>query len=72
MLIAMINALNDNSKDFDTIFGQYFDKSNYLTWLATNILMGNRDTINQNFALYQPKDSELRSIVCSLGTATIP
>ena len=57
MLIAMINALNDNSKDFDTIFGQYFDKSNYLTWLATSILMGNRDTINQNFALYQPKDS---------------
>ncbi len=56
-LIAMLTALNDDSKSFDTVFGQYFDKSNYLTWLATSILMGNRDTINQNFALYQPKDS---------------
>ena len=57
-LIAMLTALNDDTKDFDTVFGQYFDKSNYLTWLATSILMGNRDTINQNFALYQPKDSD--------------
>lgn len=57
-LIAMLTALNDESTNFDTVFGQYFDKSNYLTWLASNILMGNRDTINQNFALYQPKDSD--------------
>lgn len=57
-LIAMITALNDEGTNFETVFGQYFDKSNYLTWLASNILMGNRDTINQNFALYQPKDSD--------------
>lgn len=57
-LITMLTALNDDTKDFDTLFGQYFDKSNYLTWLATSILMGNRDTINQNFALYQPKESD--------------
>lgn len=57
-LIAMLTALNDERTNFETVFGQYFDKSNYLTWLASNILMGNRDTINQNFALYQPKDSD--------------
>lgn len=57
-LITMLNELNDDTKNFDTVFNQYFDKSNYLTWLATSILMGNRDTINQNFALYQPKDSD--------------
>lgn len=57
-LIAMINAVNDASTDFDTVFTQYFDRNNYLTWLATNILMGNRDTINQNFALYQPKAND--------------
>lgn len=57
-LIAMLTDLNDETKNFDTVFGQYFDKSNYLTWLATSILMGNRDTINQNFALYQPKGGD--------------
>ena len=57
-LIAMLTELNDPGSNFDTVFDKYFDKSNYLTWLATNILMGNRDTINQNFALYQPKGSD--------------
>jgi len=54
-LIAMINDVNNESIAFDTSFSKYFDKSNYLTWLATSILFGNRDTINQNFGLYQPK-----------------
>lgn len=57
-LLEMIAAVNDGSADFDTLFGRYFDKSNYLTWLATAVLMGNRDTINQNFALYQPKGTD--------------
>ena len=57
-LTAMIHAVNDSATDFDTVFNQYFDRNNYLTWLATSILMGNRDTINQNFALYQPKAND--------------
>jgi len=57
-LIAMLTELNDPGSNFDTVFAKYFDKSNYLTWLATNILMGNHDTINQNFALYQPKAND--------------
>lgn len=54
-LIAMIDDVNNEAIPFDATFDKYFDKANYLTWLATNILMGNRDTINQNFGLYQPK-----------------
>jgi spore coat protein H len=54
-LIAMIDDVNNEAIPFDTTFNKYFDKANYLTWLASNILMGNRDTINQNFGLYQPK-----------------
>lgn len=54
-LLSMIQAVNDEGTPFDKTFGQYFDKSNYLTWLASSILLGNRDTINRNFALYQPK-----------------
>ena len=55
-LINMIDDVNNVAIPFDVTFDKYFDKANYLTWLATSILMGNRDTINQNFALYQPKD----------------
>lgn len=53
-LIAMVNAVNNESMAFEDTFDKYFDKANYLTWLASNVLMGNRDTINQNFGLYQP------------------
>lgn len=55
-LIDMLSEVNNAAIPFDTTFEKYFDKANYLTWLATSILMGNRDTVTQNFALYQPKD----------------
>jgi len=57
-LVAMLAELNSPTGNFDTIFARYFDRGNYLTWLATSILFGNRDTINQNFALYQPLESD--------------
>lgn len=57
-LLAMIDDVNNESIAFDTTFAKYFDRNNYLTWLATNILFGNRDTVNQNFGLYQAKGSD--------------
>lgn len=57
-LLAMLAALDDPASDFETVFGRYFDRSNYLTWLATAVLMGNRDTTTQNFALHQPKGGD--------------
>lgn len=57
-VVAMVNALNDYDADFDTTFNRYFNRNNYLAWLATNILMGNHDTRSQNFALYQPAGGE--------------
>lgn len=57
-LLGMIDAVNDESTDFNTTFDHYFNRNNYLTWLAVNILMGNHDTENQNFALYQPAGGE--------------
>lgn len=53
-LLQMISAIDNDSTDFNTEFEKYFNRNNYLTWLAVNILMGNRDTRNQNFALLQP------------------
>lgn len=57
-LLAMINAVSDETVDFNTTFEKYFNRNNYLAWLATNILMGNHDTLTQNFALYQPAGGE--------------
>lgn len=57
-LLAMINAVNDEATPINTTINTYFNRNNYITWLATNILTGNRDTVNQNFILYQPVVAE--------------
>ncbi|MBP9730381.1 MAG: CotH kinase family protein [Moraxellaceae bacterium] len=57
-IIAMVEAINNDNADFDATFNKYFNRNNYLAWLATNILMGNWDTRTQNFALYQPAGGE--------------
>ena len=57
-LIEMIKAVNDSSMDIDTVVDKYFDRDNYLTWLAYNILMGNIDTTMQNFYLYSPLNGD--------------
>ena len=57
-IVAAVQALDDGGKPFATTFNRYFDRNNYLAWLATAILLGNWDTVNQNFGLYQPLGSE--------------
>ena len=57
-LWEMLVAVNDFSNDFDTIFNKYFDRDNYLTWFAINIILSNKDTVSQNFYLYNPKYSD--------------
>ncbi len=46
-----------NSHDIDTV-EKYFNRNNYLTWMAVNIVMGNKDTVSQNFFLYNPLYSD--------------
>lgn len=57
-LIEMITAVNDPARNINEVFDKYFDRDNYLTWLAYNILMGNVDTTMQNFYLYSPLNGE--------------
>lgn len=57
-LLKMVEEIDSDTTDFNQVFGKYFNRNNYLTWLAMNILMGNRDTVNQNFALLQPAGGE--------------
>lgn len=57
-IIGMIEAVNDTSQDINDIMDTYFDRDNYLTWFAYNILMANIDSEMQNFYLYSPTNSQ--------------
>lgn len=57
-LLRMLEDLNNYSVTIDDVFDKHFDRDNFLTWMAVNILMDNFDTINQNYMLYSPLNSE--------------
>jgi len=57
-IVNMVRDLNDESIDFNTqIMGKYFNRDNYLTWFAVNLLLNNQDTHFHNYYLYNPKDN---------------
>ena len=56
-LREMLAAVRDEERDFDEVLDTYFHRDNFLTWWAVNLLMGNYDTISQNYLLYSPSDS---------------
>jgi spore coat protein H len=53
----MLDAVNDEKQDINRVIDRFFNRKNYLTWLAVNILTGNLDTVSQNFLLYSPSDA---------------
>ncbi len=60
-LIEMIDKIYNSSsdKEFNKNFSYYFNRENYITWLAINIVVANKDTVSQNFFLYKPKHSDV-------------
>lgn len=56
-LIKMLKDINDFSLNFNDSFSKYFNEDNYLTWMATSILLGNEDIVSHNFMLYNPSNS---------------
>ncbi|HEY9723406.1 MAG TPA: CotH kinase family protein [Oscillatoriaceae cyanobacterium] len=56
-LIAMLGDVNNPDTPIDQVIDQDFDRRNYVSWLAVNILLQNLDTNEQNFYLYRAKDS---------------
>ena len=56
-LIEMLDTLNDESYDIDTVLQQYFDVENLTYWLAFQLLTGNVDTESRNAYLYSPLNS---------------
>ena len=59
-LIEMIKAIDEakTDKEFEQVFNRYFNRNNYITWLAVNIIFANKDTISQNFFLFNPLYSD--------------
>ncbi|MGM0378931.1 MAG: CotH kinase family protein [Bacillota bacterium] len=56
-LISLLKDINNYYIPINTIIKNNFDRENYITWLACNILIGNVDTAARNFFLYSPKRS---------------
>jgi spore coat protein H len=54
-LLAMLDDLNNPAVDINTVVARYFERENFLTWWATNILLFNLDTNSQNYFLYSPR-----------------
>ena len=60
-LIEMLNNINQDNlsdADFEKIFNKYFNRNNYITWMAINIVTANKDTNTQNFFLLNPLNSD--------------
>lgn len=55
-LINMLDAVNSNLVNINSVIDVYFDRENLLTWLALNILTDNVDTQSRNYFLYSPSD----------------
>ncbi|MBU0719755.1 CotH kinase family protein [bacterium] len=58
--IEMLYAVNQSATDaeFEKVFSRYFNRNNYITWMAVNLIMANKDTVSQNFYLYNPLYSD--------------
>jgi spore coat protein H len=53
-LQAMAADVNDTTKNINDVIARWFNRDNYVTWLAVEMLMTNDDTGTQNFILYSP------------------
>ena len=56
-LLAMLNDVNNSFIHVNKVIDKNFDRQNYLTWLAINILTHNIDTTSRNFFLYNPQEN---------------
>ncbi len=57
-LLAMMNALHNPGRSFESVLEQYFDRDNVLAWVSANILLRQQDSVRQNFILRNPVGSD--------------
>jgi spore coat protein H len=56
-LLAMLADVNNDDMPINDVVAKHFDRKNYVTWLAMNMVLDNRDTNSQNFLLYSPQNA---------------
>jgi len=57
-LIEMVKAIdNATTATIDSVVDKYFNRDNYLTWMALNMIFNNKDSIQHNYYLYNPENS---------------
>ena len=59
--VEMLHAINRedmSDTEFMQVFNKYFNRDNYITWMAVNIVVANKDTVSQNFFLFNPLYSD--------------
>ncbi|MDO6462310.1 CotH kinase family protein [Granulosicoccaceae sp. 1_MG-2023] len=57
-LIEMLDALNDPDSDKAEVLEKHFNENNLVSWLATNILLGNANTVYENYYVFNPTGSD--------------
>lgn len=57
-LLEMIDAIN-SSEDIDDVIKHYFNRENFITWLAFDLVVNDKDTIQHNYYLYNPEYSDV-------------
>ncbi len=58
-LLEMIHAVETaTTKNIDQVIQTYFNRKNYVTWLAFNLIVNNKDVMYHNYYLYNPKYSK--------------
>lgn len=56
-LVALIDSINSD-ENINLVIEKYFNRKNYLTWLALELIFGNKDTVQHNYYLYNPVYSD--------------
>lgn len=56
-LLEMLEAVNDPDIPIQQVVNTYFDPDNLYSWLAFNLLTGNKDASTENYYLYNPTGS---------------
>ena len=58
VLQAMLEAMKNPARTFESVLDQYFDRANVLAWVATNIMVHQADAVRHNFILYNPAGTQ--------------
>lgn len=58
-LVALLEQINDPTKNINDIVENHFSKENLLTWIAFNTLLDNYDSNSRNYLLYSPSYSHI-------------